>query len=36
VEILNELKRLEPDRLTPIASLNLVAAWIRRLEERET
>jgi len=36
IEILRELKRQEPDSLTPIESLNLLAAWIRKLKEQET
>ena len=32
VEILNELREQQPDSLTPIQSLNLLAGWIRKLK----
>jgi len=35
-EVLDELRRQEPDGLTPIESLNLLAGWIRKLEQRQS
>ena len=36
LEILEELRRQQPDRLSPIDSLNLLSSWRKRLDRDET